>query len=347
MPAMTASVIKKDVTLWDSYSGRLTAVDNVQIRPRVAGMVESVHFEDGQNVNEGDLLFVIDPRPYKAALSAAQAAYSLAASEFKRAEPLLKEKAISQRSFDQRKNDLAAAQAALTQAKLNLDYTQVKAPISGKVGRREVTPGNLVNLGQPVMTTVVSQNPIYADFEADENHLLKYIAAHGNTQEALDAIPVMLELPGGDALQSRTGKIQSFDNQLDVRSGTIRVRAVFDNADGRLVPGMFARIRVTSGDSGPALLVANSAIGTDQDKKFIYTVGDDNKVAYRIVTLGPDYERLRVIENGLTEGEQIVVKGIQRLRPGMEIKPQLVTMEEAVAPMETGSTTQESAHENP
>lgn len=329
MPALVAPVTKKDVTLWDEYSGRLTAVDHVQLRPRVSGMVDSVHFTDGQMVEKGDLLFIIDPRPYKAALDAAQAAYTLAASEFKRAAPLLKEKAISKRVYEQRKSAVANARAELTQAKLNMDYTTVNAPVSGKIGRREVTPGNLVNIGEPMLTTIVSQDPIYADFEADELRFRKYLAAYGSNAEALNSIPVKLQAPSGDLLE---GKIQSFDNQLNTASGTIRVRAVFANPDGKLVPGMLAKIRVTSGDSGPALLVADSAIGTDQDKKFVYMLGEDNTASYREVKLGAAHGRMRIIRDGLKEGETIIVKGIMRVQPGAKIQPNTTTMEQAVLP---------------
>lgn len=335
MPVVVADVVQKDITLLDEFSGRLTAVDDVQIRPRVAGMVDSVNFTDGQLVNKGDLLFVIDPRPYRAALKATQARYDLAETEFNRAELLIKDQAISQKDFDQRKNAYDVAKADLTQAQLNLGYTHVRAPITGKVGRREVAQGNLVAVGQPVLTTVVSQDPIYADFEADEQRFLKYLAK-GTDSSGKAGAPVKLEV-SSSSIGTREGKIHSFDNQLDVSSGTIRVRAVFDNADGALLPGMFARVMVTSGDSGPALLVADSAVGTDQSKKFVYIVNDKNVAEYREVTLGPAYERMRVIKTGLKEGETVIAKGIARIRPGTPLQPQKVSMEEAVAAHDPGA----------
>lgn len=329
MPVTTAAAIEKEVTLWDEYSGRLTAVDNVEVRPRVAGMVESVHFEDGQIVKKGDLLFIIDPRPYRAAFSAAQATYNMAAAEFERAKPLLAEQAISQRNYEARQNAVVVARSNLTQAKLNLEYTEVAAPVAGKVGRREVTPGNLVTVGMPVLTTIVSQSPIYADFEADEQRFLGYVGTAGSDAAKIADIPVILEQASGVTHQ---GHVQSFDNQIDVASGTIRVRAVFDNADGTLVPGMFARLKM-GGVSTKAVLISDHAVSTDQDKKFVYVVGEDNKATYREVKLGPLAEGLRVVQEGLAPGEAIIVSGLHRIQqPGTPVTPTQVPMEDADKP---------------
>ncbi len=324
MPVMVADAMEKEVTLWDEFSGRLKAVDDVQVRPRVPGMVESVHFADGQMVKEGDLLFVIDPRPYEAEAQAARARHELADAEFKRATSLFADKAISQRDYDQRKENASVAKADLKRAQLNLDYTKVKAPVSGKAGRVEVTPGNLVDAGQPVLTTVVSQDPIYADFEADEQRFLSYLAAAGNDVSKLSSIPVILELGNNE---THEGHVHSFDNQLNVTSGTIRVRAVFDNKEGKLVPGLFARLRMGAAGKESAILIAEKSINTDQNKKYVYAVGADNMTAYREVKLGPSHEGMRIIRSGLAKGDTIVVSSTRLLRPGMPVTPTKVPME--------------------
>lgn len=325
MPVMVADAVEKQVTLWDEFSGRLKAVEDVQVRPRVPGMIESVHFSDGQMVKEGDLLFVIDPRPYEAEVQAARARAELAEAEFKRADTLFGEKAISQRDYDQRKNNVNVARADLKRAQLNLDYTKVKAPVSGKAGRVEVTPGNLVDAGMPVLTTVVSQDPIYADFEADEQRFLSYLSAAGNDTAKLSTIPVLLELGNNEIHE---GHIHSFDNQLNAGSGTIRIRAVFDNKEGKLVPGLFARLRMGAAGSETAVLVAEKAINTDQNKKFVYTLDAENKTAYREVKLGPSHEGMRIIRSGLAKGDTIIVSSTRLLRPGMPVTPNKVGMEE-------------------
>lgn len=325
MPVMVADAVEKEVTLWDEFSGRLKAVDDVQVRPRVPGMIESVHFSDGQMVKEGDLLFVIDPRPYEAEVQAARARAELAEAEYKRADTLFAEKAISNRDFDQRKNNVNVARADLKRAQLNLDYTKVKAPVSGKAGRVEVTPGNLVDAGQPVLTTVVSQNPIYADFEADEQRFLSYLSAAGNDTAKLSTIPVLLELGNNETAE---GHIHSFDNQLNAGSGTIRIRAVFDNKEGKLVPGLFARLRMGAAGKETAVLIAEKAINTDQNKKFVYALDAEGKTTYREVKLGTAHEGMRIIKSGLAKGDTIIVSSTRLLRPGMPVTPTKVGMEE-------------------
>lgn len=324
MPVVVADAIEKEVTLWDEFSGRLKAVDDVQIRPRVAGMVESVHFKDGDTVKEGALLFVIDPKPYETEVQSARARHELAEAEFKRASSLFADKAISQRDYDQRKNAASVARADLKRAELQLGYTKVKAPVSGKVGRAEVTPGNLVDAGMPVMTTVVSQDPIYADFEADEQRFLTYLAGSGNDSSTLSNVVVMLELANGTTAQ---GHVHSFDNQLNTMSGNIRVRAVFDNPKGELVPGLFARLRMGAAGKEKAILVAEKAINTDQNKKFVYTLDTENKTAYREVKLGSSHEGMRIIRSGLAKGDTIIVSSSRLLRPGMPVTPNKVPME--------------------
>ena len=344
MPVSVAKVVARDVQVWNDFSGRLTAVDHAEIRPRVSGVIEAMHFTEGAVVNKGDLLFTIDQKPYIAevdraqgALASAQAQAKLAHKDDVRAEGLLKEKAIAKRDYDQRRSDVTvadanvkSAQAALETAQLNLDYTQIKAPISGRVSRAEITVGNLVETGSsaPVLTTIVSSNPIYADFEIDEVTFLHYVGA---TAGDVTKLPAELGL-ATETGTPHTGHIASFDNRLNAASGTIRVRAVFDNPDGLLVPGMFARMLLGTAAPAPALLITDRAVGTDQNKKFVLVVGDDNKVAYREVRLGPLADGLRIVEEGLKADEKIVVSGLQRARPGAEVVPEVVAMDAPPAP---------------
>lgn len=344
IPVSVAAVVQQDVALWDEFSGRLEAVQRVDVRPRVAGAVQSVHFREGALIKQGDLLFTLDPAPYTAEVDraqaqvvAAQARLSYTRSEMERATRLLQESAIAQREHDERVNaqreadaNLRAAQAALQTAKLNLSYTQVRAPVAGRVGRIEVTMGNLVASGAsaPVLTTLVSVSPIYASFDTDEQIVVRALDSleggkGGRTR--IDRIPVQM----GTGTAGRTphaGHLQLIDNQVDARSGTVRVRAVFDNADGALMPGQFARIRMGQAQSTSAVLINERAVGTDQNKKFVMVVGEGNKAEYREVQLGAPVDGLRVVTSGLKSGERIVVNGLQRVRPGAVIAPQDVPM---------------------
>ncbi|WP_059414111.1 efflux RND transporter periplasmic adaptor subunit [Cupriavidus basilensis] len=340
-----AGVIGKTITEWDEFSGRLEAVDRVEIRARVGGTIDAVHFREGALVKKGDPLFTIDPRPYaaevaraEAALAAAQVRASHAQTELARAQRLVQDNAVSRREFDERDNtareevaNVRAAQASLEVARLNLTYTRIVAPVSGRVSRAEITVGNLVAPGasSPVLTTVVSVSPMYANFEVDEQTYLRYTAPEaggtGGAQGAQSRLPVFLGL-GNEDEYPREGRIQSIDNRLDTRSGTIRVRAVFDNPDGRLLPGLYARIKLGGGAPHPVVLINDRAIGTDQGKKFVLVLDKANKLAYREVTLGPSYEGLRVIRQGLKADEKIVVNGLQRVRPGDTVSPKAVEM---------------------
>ncbi|WP_454725923.1 MULTISPECIES: efflux RND transporter periplasmic adaptor subunit [Cupriavidus] len=340
-----AGVVGKTITEWDEFSGRLEAVDRVEIRARVGGTIDAVHFREGAMVKKGDPLFTIDPRPYaaevaraEAALAAAQVRASHAQTELARAQRLVQDNAVSRREFDERDNtareetaNVRAAQASLEVARLNLTYTRVVAPVSGRVSRAEITVGNLVAAGasSPVLTTVVSVSPMYANFEVDEQTYLRYTAPEaGGTagaQGTQPKLPVFLGLGNEDAYP-REGRIQSIDNRLDTRSGTIRVRAVFDNPDGRLLPGLYARIKLGGGAPHPVVLINDRAIGTDQGKKYVLVLDQANKLAYREVTLGPSYEGLRVIRQGLKADEKIVVNGLQRVRPGDTVAPKAVEM---------------------
>ncbi|MBX3657833.1 MAG: efflux RND transporter periplasmic adaptor subunit [Ramlibacter sp.] len=345
-PVSVAIVTEREVSAWDEFSGRLEAVERVDVRSRVAGAVQAVHFREGALVRQGDLLITIDPAPYaaeveraEAQVAAAQARVTHTHSEQERAQRLLTEHAIAQREYDERLNaqreadaNLRAAQAALQSTRLNLGYTQVRAPVAGRVGRLEITVGNLVAAGPgaPVLTTLVSVSPIYASFDADEQvvaRALKGLQGSGASARALlERIPVQI----GTAAMTGTpyhGKLQLIDNQVDAKSGTIRVRAAFDNKDGALMPGQFARIRMGQAQTAQALLINERAVGTDQSKKFVLVVGADNKAEYREVTLGAPSGGLRVVTSGLKAGERIVVNGLQHIRPGALVQPQPVSME--------------------
>ncbi|HRP98248.1 MAG TPA: efflux RND transporter periplasmic adaptor subunit [Rhodocyclaceae bacterium] len=343
-----ATVVSRGIIDWRSYSGRLEAVDHVEIRPEVSGTIVSVHFRDGSRVEKDELLFTIDPRPYQAVvdraraqLAAAEARAAYTASELARSQRLLADNAIARRDHDQRQNaareaaaNLQAARAELATANLNLSHTRITAPVAGRVSRAEVTLGNLVSAGaaSPPLTTLVSMAQMYAAFDVDEQSFLKLI----NPAITGDApIPVLLGLADEDGY-SRAGQVSSVDNRLDTASGTIRVRAVFDNPDGSLVPGLYARIRLGGGSERTAALIDGRAIGTDQDKRFVLVVDEANRTAYREVQLGASVDGLRVIESGLEPGERIVVNGLQRIRPGETIQPQVVPMAgtEAVDPIQ-------------
>ncbi|WP_315838139.1 efflux RND transporter periplasmic adaptor subunit [Bradyrhizobium prioriisuperbiae] len=345
VPVSVATVEQRNAPTWDEFSGRLEAVERVEIRPRVAGVVEAVHFREGALVKQGDLLFTIDPAPYaaevdraKAQALAIQARIALTKNDLERGQQLWESRTISTRDLDQRVNaqreaeaNLRAAEAALTSAQLNLDYTNVKAPVAGRVGKIEITVGNLVAAGpgSPVLTSLVSINPIYASFNADERVVMQALkqATASNGLVAMDRIPVQMgTILSGDATPF-AGHLQLIDNQVDVRSGTVRVRAVFDNADGKLMPGQFARVRMGHAETQQALVVSERAIGTDQDKKFVMVVDAENKANYREVKLGESSEGLRMVTNGLKAGERIVVNGLQRVRPGSLLAPTQVSMD--------------------
>lgn len=336
LQANVQTVTEQKVRIWNEFSGRLHAVDFAEVRPEVSGRITEVRFEDGQTVKAGDILFVIDPRPYEDAVAKAQARVAAAKSsieytksEQKRAEILIQAHAIAQRDFDQSASSdrvavstLDAAEAELKQAQLDLERAFVKAPITGRASRAEITVGNLVQSGPaaPVLTSIASKDGIYADFEVDEQTYLETIrnAAAGNDQERL--IPVQLILPG-DRGHVYEGRIWNFDNRIDINSGTIRARAKFDNTDNVLVPGMFITVRLASSQEQTAILVPGRSIGSDQNKKFVYVLGEGNKAAYREVQLGKSIREQRVIESGLTPGDRVIVDGVQHARPGVFVEP--------------------------
>ncbi|HWU34101.1 MAG TPA: efflux RND transporter periplasmic adaptor subunit [Methylovorus sp.] len=334
-PVTVATVIEKSVIEWDEFSGRVEAVEYVEIRPRVSGTIDVIHFRDGQLVKKGDLLFTIDPRPFQAELArteaekaSAEAALELARTEQERTRRLIEDRAVAQRELDERNNTylvadarLKAAEAAVMTARLNLQYTAITAPVSGRVSHAEITVGNLVGpANATALTTLVSVSPMYVNFEVDEQTYGRYLAHGAGNNAHSERIPVAIGL-ASETGYPHQGQIRAFDNRLDTASGTIRVRAVLDNQDGALTPGMYARVRTGGGGEKPALLIDDKAIGTDQDKKFVMVVDADNKALYRPIKIGPMVEGMRIVREGLSAGEHIIVNGLQRVRPNDVVAP--------------------------
>ncbi len=339
-----AQVISKPVTEFDEFTGRFEAIDRVEIRPRVSGYISSINFTEGSEVKKGDVLFVIDQRPYAAELKHAQAQLAqaksqlaLAQSEKARAVNLLAQHAISQEEYDTRASgdeqaeaNVQLAQAALDTAQLNMDWTRVTAPISGRISRADVTVGNLVSNGQTVLTTLVSLDPIYVRFDGDEQAYLRYVkmekdrVANGAKDQPN---PVLVGL-ANEAGFPHSGVMVFLDNEVDPQTGTIRTRAKLDNHDRAFTPGLFARVRLLGDRTYEALLINDSAVGTDQTVKYVLVVGADNKVEYRPVKLGPVIDGLRVVREGLKANDTIIVNGLQRVRPGSPVNPQRVAMGE-------------------
>ena len=326
------------VTNWDEYPGHLEAVETVEIRPRVSGYLESIHFKDGAIVNAGDLLFVIDPKPYQAELYRAQAdrrtsetRLALAQNDLKRAETLRGSRAISDEEFDSRskavqqaESALAGARASETMAQINLGYTHIKAPISGRIGRRAITPGNLVQLqgnsgAATILATIVSQNPIYCYFDANESSFLAY--RKNGEAGGSNAIPCQLVL-GGDKTCTANGVVDFFDNQVEPHSGTIKMRAVFPNDDTALVPGLFANVRVPAGPAHQVLLIPDTVISSDQGRKFVMVVGKNSTVEIRPVVTDRAIGTMRAIVSGLTAEDRVIVNGQMMLmpRPGVPVE---------------------------
>ncbi len=348
-PTVTVAVVlERPVTEWDEFTGRLEAVDSVAVRPRVSGFVSKVTFTEGAVVRQGDLLFQIDPRPFQAEVDRlraerqrSEAGVDRAESELQRATRLRAEDAMSLEEFDRRsavaresKAQVTAVTAAIAAAELNLEFTRVTAPIAGRVGRAIVTEGNLVSTGPgeaTLLTTLVSIDPIHAHFDADESIFLKYmeLARQGRRQNARSARqPIEMEL-AGETSYPRQGELDFLDNRLDPSTGTIRARAIFRNPTGDLTPGLFVRLRIPGVNRYPGLLIQDRAVGTDLDKRFVFVVKADHTIEYRPVTLGPIVDGMRVVRSGLVSGEQIIVNGLQRVRPGSSVEPVVVTMEDS------------------
>lgn len=331
------TVKPQNVHIWSEFSGRMKAVDFAEVRPEVSGRITSVRFRDGQKVKAGDVLFVIDPSPYEAAVAKAEANLvtartnaGFARTELERAANMVKTQAIAQRLYDERANTdrvaraaIQAALAELRQARIDLDHAYVKAPIGGRVSRAEITLGNRVQAGAgaPLLTSIVSSDGIYADFEVDEQTYMNSIRAHADTPAKERQVHVEVTVQGYESHPYR-GTIQSFDNRIDPASGTIRARARFDNKDNALVPGMFVSVRLASSSESAALLVPERAIGIDQSKRFIYVVGDDNKVVYREVRLGQQARGERIVLAGIRPGDRVIVDGVQHVRPDVEVRVQ-------------------------
>lgn len=349
MPITVATLKPSSVKQWLQFSGRLVAVDTVEVRPRVGGAIQKIYFQPGEIVEKDAPLFLIDPRPYeaevsqaKAALAAAKAQITLSQTDLDRAQRLISENAISRRDVDERQNanrvakaSLEGAEAALEQANLNLYYATIRAPVRGRISRAEITIGNLVNPGNaPVLATIVSVDSIYADFEVDEQTYLTMFRQQHNSD---DALPVELvlssdDIANGQPTMSYPGQIVSFDNKLDTTSGTIRARAIFANKDKALVPGMYANVRVSQAQAQDVILIPERLISTDQDKKYVYVVTAENKVAYRPVTLGGLAQGMRIITQGLQSGDRIITDALQKIRPDMPVEPREVALTETAAP---------------
>jgi membrane fusion protein, multidrug efflux system len=360
-PAVTvAEVLERDVTEWDEFTGRLEAVNTVEVRPRVSGYVSKVAFSEGAVLRAGTLLFQIDPRPFqtevdrlRAELVRARATAERARAELERAKRLRTENAMSHEEYDRRgafaEESVAqtgAVEAALRAAELNLEFTRVTAPITGRVGRAIVTEGNLVSSGPgeaTLLTTIVSLDPIHAYFEADERMFLNYMeAARARTGRSADfsTLPVRMALASDEGFP-REGRVDFVNNRINAATGTIQGRAVFRNPDGALTPGLFVRLQLAGNGSHRSLLIQDGAVGTDLDRKFVFVVDDEETIAYRAVTLGPLVDGLRVVRSGLQPGDRVVVNGLQRARPGVRVQPELIAMhtnEPEAVPAEAGRT---------
>lgn len=343
-------VEQRQIQQWDTFNGRIAAMESVEIRPRVSGYIDAVNFQDGQLVRKGQLLFTIDARPYQAALASAQAqlqhakaAAALARTQDKRARALLPDRAISAEEADNRASALAqalanvqAAEAALATAQLDLDFTVVRAPIDGMVGRAMLTAGNLAQANTSVLTTLVSQNPAYVYFDADEQSLLrnKQIARTAGNRGA-NATLVRIGLANEDHFPHQ-GTVSFTDNRLDPQTGTLRVRATLPNPQGLFTPGMFARVQMQSPARSNAILIDDKAVLTDQDRKYAYVVGQGNRAERRELQLGRLFEGRRIVESGLQPGDQVVVAGMQRIYyPGMPLAPTTRNDKESEKPAST------------
>jgi multidrug efflux system membrane fusion protein len=350
LPAVTVSQpLQQRVTEWDEYTGRFVAVATVEVRARVSGFIDSIHFKDGQIVKQGDLLFVIDPRPYrlavdqaKADLDRTRAKLDIATLDLERATPLLRSQTVTEREFDTRKStqrDAAAAMessdAALKQAQLNLEWTEVRAPIAGRISDRRVDAGNLITgsqTGATLLTSIVTIDPIHFAFDGSEADFIRYLrlaqtGARPSSRDAQNPVAVRL---ADETEYKHLGKMDFVDNVVNFKTGTIRGRAIFENKDGLLTPGFFGRLRLFGGDH-EALLLPDSAIASDQSNKIVFTVADDGTVGVKRVEIGPIVRGLRVIRSGLAATDRVIIEGLPRARPGQKVKPEDGKIEGAVA----------------
>lgn len=333
-----AKVLEQPVNEWDEFTGRLEAPETVEIRPRVSGQIDEVAFSEGALVKKGDLLFQIDPRPFQAEVRRLEALVAQgranatrSENEAQRGERLRTSNAISAELADSRTSAaqearaaVGAIQAQLDLAKLNLSFTRVTAPISGRVSRAEITAGNLVTADVTALTSVVSTDKVYAYFDADERVFLKYsqLARQGQRGQST---PVYLGLSNEDG-NPHLGQMNFLDNQVNPKTGTIRGRAVFDNSKGEYTPGLYARLKLVGSGTYSAVLITDEAVGTDLGKKFVLVMDGNNNSVYRSVELGPKIEGLRIVRSGLNKDDTIIVKGLQRVRPGSPVTPEVVQM---------------------
>lgn len=340
-----ADVVVKSISQWDSFNGRIEAVESVQLRPRVSGYIEKVNYTDGQEVKKGEVLFTIDDRTYRAALEQAQATLaraktqaSLARSEANRTDKLINTNVVSREEWEQRRSaatqalaDIRAAQAAVDAAQLNLDFTRVTAPIDGRASRALITSGNLVTAGDSasVLTTVVSQKTVYVYFDVDESTYLHYQNLARSGQGAASnhlALPVEIGLVGEDGYPHQ-GKVDFLDNQLTPSTGTIRMRALLDNAQRLFTPGLFARVRLPGSAEFKATLIDDKAVLTDQDRKYVYIVDKEGKAQRRDIKPGRLAAGLRIVQQGLNPGDKVIVDGLQKVfMPGMPVDAKTVAM---------------------
>ncbi|SDS53913.1 membrane fusion protein, multidrug efflux system [Halopseudomonas xinjiangensis] len=339
-PDVEVAIVKPEaVTLWGAFSGRVEAPQTVEVRPRVSGYVDQVRFEEGALVKEGDVLFVIDPRPYEAQVQMAEAELArmrsqltLASSEAARSAQLWERRAIAREEFEQRNAAKSMAQAAvnaaaatLQSAQLDLEYTRIKAPVSGRIGRAQVTRGNLATADATLLSTLVSVDPLYVYFESDQQTVQNN--PHG------ESVPVRIGLAGGENFPYQ-GQLDFIDNQYNPRTGTLQYRAKVANPNGDLRPGQFARVEMPVASAQAALLVDQKAVLTDQDRRYLYVLTDDNKAERRVVETGRQVNGLLVITDGLAAGERVVVNGLQKIAfPGIEVAPELVDMRRAPPPV--------------
>jgi RND family efflux transporter MFP subunit len=339
---LVSAPVSREVTDYVDFPGRIEAVNSVEVRARVTGYLEKVNFKEGADVHEGDVLFEIDSRPYLADLARAEG--NIIQSEgrlkrldadYQRAADLLSKRALGREDFDRVVGDrteavgaLAVAKSARDMAELNMSFTKVRAPLNGRVSRRYVDPGNLVKADDTQLTTIVSLDPIYAYFDADERttlRLQRLVRTQRIKWNPELGLPVLMGLADEEGF-SRRGTINFADNRLDADTGTWRLRALFSNADHALSPGMFVRMRAPIGEPYRATLVSEEALGTDQGQKYLYVVNEKNHVEYRHVKVGSVHDGLRVISEGLTPSEKVIVSGLQRARPGGEVTPKVVPM---------------------
>jgi RND family efflux transporter MFP subunit len=338
-PAVTtAKPVVKDVVEANEFTGRFEATDSVDVRARVSGYLERVAFQDGSTVKKGDLLFVIDRRPYKAALDqaqatqvSAQARLQFAQADIERAESLRRTGNIAEQLVDQRRQaflsaraDLDNAEAALRNAQLNYDFTEIKAPMAGKIGRRLISEGNLVNANETLLTNIVTLDPIYFYFDVDERSFLAYTRAIQADKQAGRDVTYAAKVGTSDEKEpGRTAKLDFLDNRVDQATGTIRARAVVPNKDLFLTPGLFGTVRVASSTPHRGVLIPDEAIATDQDRRIVYVVAEDGTVAPRVIQPGPRIDGYRLVRDGLKGDETIVIAGIQRVRPGAKVTAQM------------------------